>query len=60
MSISDVLPEIQVGIRRVSLCCHVASLRKRHLEHEAAAVVCDSAHDVQTSWCAANPDVVLH
>ena len=60
MPVFDMPPKIQFRFWRVGLSGHVTGLSKRHLEHEAAAIVGDSAHDVQPTGSATHPDIVLH
>lgn len=59
MSVGDVLPQLEVSARGMSLCSYMASFCDWHLEHQTAAVVRDASHHIQTTWCPGNPQVCL-
>ena len=59
MTGADVLPQLELGPLRVDLGSHVTGLGDGHLEHQAARVVGDASHHVQSPGGSRDPYVVL-
>lgn len=59
MTVPDVLPQLEPGCGEVDLGGHVAGLGDGHLEDQAATVIGDAPHHVETSGGPGDPDVVL-
>jgi hypothetical protein len=43
----------------VPLQCHMAGLSHRHLQHQAAAVVCNTAHDIKPAGCTSHQQLII-
>ena len=56
---TDVLPQLELAPWRVDLGSHVTGLGDGHLEHQAAGVVRDASHHVQSPRGSGDPYVVL-